>query len=82
MRGLRVGLIDMVIAVVVLSTGEVDVVALDLAAECLEARRLGPLSDGERSGGGGDDVLPDGTVVKKWWTVMYSDYAMGRSENV
>nr|APU50914.1 cytochrome P450 94A1 [Fritillaria cirrhosa] len=29
-----------------------------------------------------DDVLPDGTVVKKGWTVMYSAFAMGRSERV
>lgn len=46
-RGLGVGLADMVLAVVVLGAGEVGVASLDLAAECLEARRLGPLGGGE-----------------------------------
>lgn len=29
-----------------------------------------------------DDVMPDGTKVKKGWTVMYSNYAMGRTEKI
>ncbi|KAJ0964198.1 hypothetical protein J5N97_029320 [Dioscorea zingiberensis] len=29
-----------------------------------------------------DDVLPDGTVVKKGWTLMYNAYAMGRMESI
>ncbi|XP_058768221.1 cytochrome P450 94A2-like [Vicia villosa] len=29
-----------------------------------------------------DDVLPDGTVIKKGWRVMYHVYAMGRSEKI
>nr|UHB15512.1 cytochrome P450 [Paris polyphylla] len=29
-----------------------------------------------------DDVLPDGTEVRKGWTLMYSAYAMGRMEGI
>ncbi|KAJ3679765.1 hypothetical protein LUZ60_017776 [Juncus effusus] len=29
-----------------------------------------------------DDVLPDGTFVKKGWLIMYSAYAMGRLDNL
>lgn len=29
-----------------------------------------------------DDVLPDGTMVKRGWFVMYSAYAMGRMEEI
>ncbi|OWM73102.1 hypothetical protein CDL15_Pgr001216 [Punica granatum] len=29
-----------------------------------------------------DDVLPDGTQVKKGWTVLFSPYAMGRMEKI
>lgn len=29
-----------------------------------------------------EDMLPDGTVVKKGWTVMYSAMAMGQSERI
>ncbi|CAL0332812.1 unnamed protein product [Lupinus luteus] len=29
-----------------------------------------------------DDVLPDGTVIKKYWVITYHTYAMGRSESL
>jgi cytochrome P450 len=29
-----------------------------------------------------DDILPDGTIVKKGWLVSYHAYAMGRMENI
>ncbi|KAL4571339.1 hypothetical protein LXL04_018097 [Taraxacum kok-saghyz] len=29
-----------------------------------------------------DDVMPDGTVVRKGWFVSYNTYAMGRMENI
>ncbi|ONK60590.1 uncharacterized protein A4U43_C08F20220 [Asparagus officinalis] len=31
---------------------------------------------------GADDALPDGTIVKKGWTVMYSPLAMGRTKGI
>jgi len=30
----------------------------------------------------GDDVLPDGTVVRKGWFVAYNIYSMGRMESI
>ncbi|KAH7517325.1 hypothetical protein FEM48_Zijuj09G0051600 [Ziziphus jujuba var. spinosa] len=44
--------------------------------------RFYPLVPADSKEAVGDDVLPDGTVVKKGDKVMYHSYAMGRMENI
>ncbi|CAA0828020.1 Cytochrome P450 94B1 [Striga hermonthica] len=51
------------------------------AAIC-ESMRLYPPVPVSTKTAGDDDVLPDGTPVKKGWRVSYHPYAMGRVEEV
>ncbi|XP_057427510.1 cytochrome P450 94A2-like [Lotus japonicus] len=51
------------------------------AALC-ESMRLYPPVPVDTKEAAYDDVLPDGTVVKKGWRVAYHVYAMGRSEKI
>ncbi|XP_042516578.1 cytochrome P450 94A2-like [Macadamia integrifolia] len=51
------------------------------AALC-ESMRLYPPVPSDTKEAAGDDVLPDGTIVKKGMTVIYHPYAMGRMEEV
>ncbi|MCL7052218.1 hypothetical protein MKW94_016731 [Papaver nudicaule] len=51
------------------------------AALC-ESMRLYPPVPVESKEAASDDVLPDGTIIKKGMMVLYSTYAMGRMENV
>ncbi|CAH9073824.1 unnamed protein product [Cuscuta europaea] len=51
------------------------------AALC-EAMRLYPPVPVDSKTAGEDDVLPDGTAVKKGWRVSYHTYAMGRAEEL
>nr|GMD69028.1 cytochrome P450 94A2-like [Ipomoea batatas] len=47
-----------------------------------ETMRLYPPVPVDSKAAAEDDVLPDGTVVKKGWRVTYHPYAMGRVEDV
>ncbi|KAA8543339.1 hypothetical protein F0562_021166 [Nyssa sinensis] len=51
-------------------------------ASLCESMRLYPLVPVDSKEAMGDDVLPDGTVVKKGMRVTYHPYAMGRVESV
>ena len=51
------------------------------AALC-ESMRLYPPVPVDTKEAGEDDVLPDGTEVKRGWRVAYHIYAMGRSEKI
>ncbi|XP_027368066.1 cytochrome P450 94A2-like [Abrus precatorius] len=51
------------------------------AALC-ESMRLYPPVPVDTKEAANDDVLPDGTFVKKGWRVAYHIYAMGRSERI
>lgn len=51
------------------------------AALC-EAMRLYPPVPVDTKAAEEDDVLPDGTAVKKGWRVAYHPYAMGRAEEL
>lgn len=51
------------------------------AALC-ESMRLYPPVPVDTKEAVNDDVLPDGTLVKKGWRVAYHIYAMGRSEKI
>ncbi|XP_058746363.1 cytochrome P450 94A2-like [Vicia villosa] len=51
------------------------------AALC-ESMRLYPPVPVDTKEAACDDVLPDGTIVKKGWRVAYHIYAMGRSEKI
>nr|GMD61009.1 cytochrome P450 94A2-like [Ipomoea batatas] len=47
-----------------------------------ETMRLYPPVPVDSKAAAEDDVLPDGTVVKKGWRVTYHPYAMGRVEDI
>ncbi|KAF9607874.1 hypothetical protein IFM89_003578 [Coptis chinensis] len=51
-------------------------------ASLCESMRLYPPVPADTKEAAGDDVLPDGTVVKKGMRVTYHPYAMGRMENL
>ncbi|KAF9607990.1 hypothetical protein IFM89_004387 [Coptis chinensis] len=51
-------------------------------ASLCESMRLYPPVPADTKEATGDDVLPDGTVVKKGMRVTYHPYAMGRMENL
>ncbi|KAI3905790.1 hypothetical protein MKW92_024546 [Papaver armeniacum] len=51
------------------------------AALC-ESMRLYPPVPVESKEAENDDILPDGTIIKKGMIVLYSSYAMGRMENL
>ncbi|OVA05304.1 Cytochrome P450 [Macleaya cordata] len=51
-------------------------------ASLCESMRLYPPVPADSKEAASDDVLPDGTVVKKGMRVSYSPYAMGRMENL
>lgn len=53
-----------------------------LHAAITESMRLYPPATFGRKLCTMDDVLPDGTMVKGGWSVMYSAYAMGRMEEI
>jgi len=51
-------------------------------ASLYESMRLYPPVPVDTKEAAHDDVLPDGTLVKKGWRVTYHIYAMGRSEKI
>ncbi|XP_043700796.1 cytochrome P450 94A2-like [Telopea speciosissima] len=51
-------------------------------ASLSESMRLYPPVPSDTKEAGGDDVLPDGTIVKKGMRVTYHPYAMGRMEEL
>ncbi|KAI3900123.1 hypothetical protein MKW98_001023 [Papaver atlanticum] len=51
-------------------------------ASLCETMRLYPPVPVESKEAAGDDILPDGTIIKKGMMVLYSSYAMGRMENL
>ncbi|THF99137.1 hypothetical protein TEA_027884 [Camellia sinensis var. sinensis] len=53
-----------------------------LHAAISEAMRLYPPVPVDTKACKDDDVLPDGTIVKKDWFVTYHTYAMGRMESI
>ncbi|MED6223540.1 hypothetical protein PIB30_074894 [Stylosanthes scabra] len=53
-----------------------------LLAAISEAMRLYPPVPVDFKKCSNDDVLPDGTVIKRNWFIMYHAYAMGRMENI
>lgn len=53
-----------------------------LHAAITEAMRLYPPVPANSTSCQRDDVLPDGTEVKKGWFVSYQSYAMGRMESI
>ncbi|XP_022151999.1 cytochrome P450 94A1-like [Momordica charantia] len=53
-----------------------------LQAALSETLRLYPPVAVDTKACGSDDVLPDGTAVKKSWFVTYHTYAMGRMESI
>lgn len=51
-------------------------------ASICESMRLYPPVPADGKEAASDDILPDGTIIKKGMTVTYSPYAMGRMENL
>ncbi|KAI3864520.1 hypothetical protein MKW92_040091 [Papaver armeniacum] len=51
-------------------------------ASLCESMRLYPPVPNDSKQAASDDVLPDGTIVKKGMRVIYSPYAMGRMDNL
>ncbi|KAI3960353.1 hypothetical protein MKW98_017077 [Papaver atlanticum] len=51
-------------------------------ASLCESMRLYPLVSYDNKQAASDDVLPDGTIIKKGVRVIYSPYAIGRMENL
>ncbi|RZC54283.1 hypothetical protein C5167_013147, partial [Papaver somniferum] len=51
-------------------------------ASLCESMRLYPPVSYDNKQAASDDVLPDGTIIKKGMRVIYSPYAMGRMENL
>ncbi|PIA45259.1 hypothetical protein AQUCO_01700652v1 [Aquilegia coerulea] len=51
-------------------------------ASLCESMRLYPPVPSDTKEAAGDDILPDGTVVKKGMRVTYHPYSMGRMENL
>ncbi|XP_051138642.1 cytochrome P450 CYP94D108-like [Andrographis paniculata] len=53
-----------------------------LQAAITESMRLYPPVPVDTKACKGDDILPDGTVIKKDWFISYNTYAMGRMESI
>ncbi|XP_028767405.1 cytochrome P450 94B3-like [Neltuma alba] len=53
-----------------------------LQAAISEAMRLYPPVPVDTRACSGDEVLPDGTMIKKDWFISYHTYAMGRMESI
>ncbi|MCL7051796.1 hypothetical protein MKW94_002338 [Papaver nudicaule] len=51
-------------------------------ASICESMRLYPPVPNDSKQAASDDVLPDGTIIKKGMRVIYSPYAMGRMDNL
>ncbi|KAI3846872.1 hypothetical protein MKX03_008465 [Papaver bracteatum] len=51
-------------------------------ASLCETMRLYPPVPVESKEAASDDILPDGTIIKKGMMVLYSSYAMGRMQNL